>query len=301
MSKLYDALKQTTDEIQPLRCTPSAQIRPQALSAANSMAPRGSAADGRTFDLAGAASLRHASEAPANLAVRHSISDAFLAANGEEHFLALASAVYSFGSQPGKRVILVTSSVRGEGKSFVSLNLGARLPRISMPTLLIDADLRAPSPYHGLNSPSVNGLLTYFEGRAEFGDCVHETSIPGLSIVPTGGASRAPLQAFVSARMNEFVAIVRERARDHCILVDSPPGLSAPEARLFKNFVDATLIVVAANRTPRAAVTRTVELLKDIPTLGLVLNWYKPPRSAVSYGYYEPTYGDDRGGKRRRA
>ena len=223
-----------------------------------------------------------------------------LAAGGDEHFLALACTVQSFVSQPGKRVILVTSSVRGEGKSFVTLNLGARLPRISMPTLLIDADLRMPSRYHGLNSPSVNGLLTYFEGRADFADCVHETSVPGLSIIPSGGVSRAPLQAFVSARMNEFVPIVRELSRDHCILVDSPPGLSAPEARLFRNFVDATLIVVAANRTPRAAVTRTVELLKDIPTLGLVLNWYKPPRSAESYGYYGPIYGDNRGALPRR-
>jgi len=299
MSKIYDALKKAPEEAQASRSSPS-PVRTQALFAAGGAALRSPAADGRTPE-AGAATLRNLNETVAASATnRHAIASDVLAANGEEHFLALASTVQSFASQPEKRVILVTSSLRSEGKSFVTLNLGARLAQISIPTLLIDADLRVPSQYHGLNSPSVNGLLTYFEGRAAFDDCVHETSIPGLSIVPSGGISRAPLQAFVSARMSEFIAIIKERAREHCVLVDSPPGLSAPEARLFRNFVDATLIVVAANRTPRAAVTRTIDLLKDIPTLGLVLNWYKPPRSAESYGYYEPI-PRERGATRRRA
>jgi capsular exopolysaccharide synthesis family protein len=258
------------------------------------VALEGSAAEGQKPETAADKSFKSSSHSSAANGSRHTIANEMLASNGEESFLSLAYAVRSFVCQGEKRIILVTSSLRGEGKSFLTLNLAARLARISLPTLLIDADLRLPSQYHGLNSPSVKGLLTYLEGRADFDDCVHETSIPGLSIIPSGGTSRAPLEAFVSNRMNSFIAVIKERFRDHCVLVDSPPGLSAPEARLFKDFVDATLIVVAANRTPRGAVTKTITLLKDIPTLGLILNRYKPLRSMEYYGYYEPVSGDRR-------
>jgi capsular exopolysaccharide synthesis family protein len=283
MSTAYEALNNTADDSQPITTTRVGRDHDSSVAGAQ---PPGFAGTAQ-------GPIGKMARKGYDICLRLN-EDEIVPSDVEESFLALASTIRPSVAQTDKRVILVTSSVRGEGKSFIALNLSASLARMSMPTLLIDADLRVPASYEVVFPPNQHGLLTYLEGRADFSDCLFSTSVPGLSIVPSGGGSRAPLQHFASARMKDFVANIQASARDHCILIDSPPGLSVPEVRLFRDFVDASLIVVAANRTPRAVVGKTLELLKDIPTLGLVMNRYKPPHSAESYySHQSPTCDDD--------
>jgi capsular exopolysaccharide synthesis family protein len=286
MSKIYEALKKASEESQGVQSAAHSQTGAMPGPTITTEMPANSLLEPQTRKQASARLQRNESETvSANGKDRDYlplVNDA-RAVSAEEYFLSLAAAIRSSISDGGKRVVLVTSAMRCEGKSFVTRNLAASLVRISMPTLVIDADLRAPSNHFNLNLSSANGLLTFLEGRAVFSDCVHETSLPGLSILPSGGISRAPLETFASARMNELIANIRNSVHDHCVLVDSPPGLSVPDVHLFKHFVDGALIVVAANRTPRAAVTKMLELLREIPVLGLVLNSYTPSLSAKTY------------------
>ena len=207
-------------------------------------------------------------------------------ARAEEHFLALSTTVKTAAIENGKRVLLLTSAVRGEGKSFVAMNLGTNLAKLGVPTLLLDADLRAPCKYPFLRKPSSDGLLGFLDKGAPFAACVCESTVPLLSIIPSGGVSSAPLQAFTRSRMRDLVASLREFAASGVVLLDTPPGLIAPEVKFLTSFVDAALLVVAANRTPRSSVAAVLELLGGTSVLGIILNQWKPVGSG--YRYYHP-------------
>jgi capsular exopolysaccharide synthesis family protein len=201
-------------------------------------------------------------------------------ARAGEQFQVLRARLEAFATEHDRRVILITSALQGEGKSFVALNLAATLARPASPVLLVDADLRTPSLHRCFNLPSLRGLLDYLQGDATFEKCLHETSFPGLRLVPAGGISCSAPESFAGPRMREFIHSAQGLQPPHYVLIDVPAALAAAETQILTRLVEATLVVVAANTTPRDAVLKTLDILRDAPTLGIVFNRFEPSYSA---------------------
>jgi capsular exopolysaccharide synthesis family protein len=196
-----------------------------------------------------------------------------------EPFHLLALNLQTWVIENRKRCLTVTSALSGEGKSFISLNLAASLAMLGNRVLLIDADLRRPTLHYSFNIAPGRGLMQYLNGECEFDACLHSTPISGLTLIAAGGTSQRPTELFARPLADTFIKKAHALSPEHYILIDSPAASVVPEPQIINRLAEAALFVVAANRTPREIVKRSLESLADTSLYGLVLNRFEPQLS----------------------
>jgi succinoglycan biosynthesis transport protein ExoP len=184
------------------------------------------------------------------------------------------------------QVVLVTSSIAGEGKSKLAANLAIVLAQLNARVLLVDADLRCPSLHRELGLPPATGL-----GAALTRDAVPEIHphphCSSLSVLCGSTIPPLPSELLGSKPMADL--LTRWRTEYDFILLDSPPVLPVTDARILSRMCDATLLVARYGFTSRQAVQRSHQLVhQQLPShavLGAVLNAVSN-RSADYYEYY---------------
>jgi capsular exopolysaccharide synthesis family protein len=203
---------------------------------------------------------------------------------------ALTSILFSGQNGDRPRVIVFTSPNPGEGKSTVVSNLGIALAEINQRVLLIDGDLRKPRLQEIFSLPAQTGLSDLLRQRQPFNGTpveglVVETGVPGLYVLPSGKESGASTTLLYSPRVGELLQLLRQNF--DTILIDTPPMLHIPDARVLGRLADAVILVVRANRTTRDATRAAYQRLAEDGTqvLGTILNDWNPKR-APGYGYY---------------
>ncbi|RRB04250.1 GumC family protein [Larkinella rosea] len=184
------------------------------------------------------------------------------------------------------QVLLFTSSISGEGKSFLSLNVAVSLALVGRPTLIMDMDLRRPKLHKALNMLNFRGSSSYLTGEATLDEVLQQ--VPGfenLFIISCGPIPLNPSELLSGPRLQKLIEEVRMRFDN--IVIDSPPIGLVTDAQLIGPFADATLYAVRHNVTNRAYL-KLVDLLyeeKRFPKLNIVLNSVKNKYS-YDYRYY---------------
>ena len=279
MSKIYEALKKAERE-------QAAEKTTNGISSEHAMPD---SAPGALVESRAPEEQRIIRNAPSSAPKEH--TPGLLRCDGQpnratDEFQVLSILVQELAIEKNQRVVLISSSMPNEGKSFVSLNLAASLARLGNSVTLIDGDLRTPTLDTAFKITRNTGLLGYLLGKADLASCVSKTSIPGLQLVTTGGSTNSASELFAGSGMRSFLAAVKRADPSGLILMDSAPILAASETRILAAMADALIVVVGANQTPRATVSRALAMVKDIPLLGLVLNRFEPPYSRrIEYGY----------------
>ena len=181
------------------------------------------------------------------------------------------------------RSFVVTSGLRAEGKSTVSVNLAQVLAGAGTRVCLIDADMRKPSvcQYLGLDEPV--GLSDVLIGRLDVNDAMHHPS-EELAILPAGKTPPNPSELLASAHMRALLE--RLTGEYDVVLLDSPPVLEVTDAALLSTIAGGTLLCVAAGKTTRRGVDAALEALHTAggEVSGLVLTMQRG-RDAAGYGY----------------
>ncbi len=203
------------------------------------------------------------------------------------------------GGGAGRQVIAVTSSLAGEGKSTVAVNLAVALAETSSRVLLVDADLRRPSVASRLGLEGAAGLTTVLLGEADVADVVQGWGRTGLDVLPSGILPPNPTELLASPAMHRLLDDVRGRY-DH-VVVDCPPLLPVADGTVLATLVDGTLLLANATRVRRHQLAESVRSLGRVsaPVLGVVLN--QVHRSRSTYGYAAdapPAPADQRPGVR---
>ena len=205
------------------------------------------------------------------------------------------------GSRP--RVMVVTSANAAEGKSTVVSNLGIAIAEVNQKTLLVDADLRKPRLHDIFNLKNDRGLSEVLRSKDPVaalldGGIIQETDIPDLYVLTSGAATSAATSLLYSNRMPELIQKLRTEFES--ILIDTPPMLQIPDARVLGRMVDRVVLVTRAGKTTRAAAIAARQRFAEDGTrmLGTILNDWNPKRSPNGYygnynGYY---YGGYRNG-----
>jgi capsular exopolysaccharide synthesis family protein len=192
------------------------------------------------------------------------------APNLTEQYRRMAAALHHAQLVQGTKVLMVTSAMPGDGKSYTATNLALTLSESYRRTvLLIDADLRRPSLHEIFRVPNVSGLN---EGlKASDDEPLSALKITEtLTLLPAGRPEPDPMGGLSSPRM---ARIIQEgAARFDWVLIDTAPiGLLA-DAHLLATTVDGALLVVRANQTPYAEVAKALEALGRERVFGVVLN-----------------------------
>jgi exopolysaccharide/PEP-CTERM locus tyrosine autokinase len=195
-----------------------------------------------------------------------------------------------FARAPDKpRTIMVTSALPGDGKTYVSANLGVSLALgIDEHVLMVDCDLRRPNLHNLLTYPNSFGLHEYLLGQRRLPDLIARTEIAKLSFLPAGHPPPNPSELLSSHRMEEFIQEVRNRYDDRFIIIDSPPSQIAAEVTTLAKYVDGIVFVIMASSTSRKLIQNSIYKLGKEKILGVVLNGYN--QSHKSYKKYYNRY-----------
>ncbi|AAZ25579.1 putative exopolysaccharide biosynthesis protein [Colwellia psychrerythraea 34H] len=189
-------------------------------------------------------------------------------------------------------LIMVTSSLPNEGKTYVAINLALSIALEQNKTvLLIDADVLRPSLHRELEFESKKGLLEYLLSEvSSLSDIIYSTNIDNLKLVPAGKPHHLTNELLASERMESLAKELAERYPDRIVIFDCPPIIGVTETPLLSDLVGQALIVVEESKTKTEDLKTAVSQLNSDIALGLVMN--KTIRSKKDvYGYYGYGYG----------
>ena len=185
------------------------------------------------------------------------------------------------------KVVGVTSAMPGEGKTVTTVNLALAAARANPERriLLIDADLRRGQVAQVLGVRGRPGLSELLSGECEVRDLVRRFHATRMAVITAGGTPEEPTQALASARMKQFVKLVREHFDE--VYMDLPPTLPFADATILGHQVDGLLMVVRAHVTQASSVTQAVDQLAGAPVLGCVLNGAELNDTPYLKNYYQ--------------
>lgn len=192
-------------------------------------------------------------------------------------------------------LIMVTSSVPGEGKSFTAINLAISIAaELDNTVMLVDADVARPSVLRVLGLPAGPGLLDLLlNDSAELSSMLLKTNIDKLSILPSGTPHARATEMLASDAMTNLLADMAKRYSDRIIIFDSPPLLLTTEARVLASHMGQIVMVVQAEKTLRSDVQDALATIEACPVKLMVLNQARTTASGgYGYGYgYSKGYG----------
>ena len=189
---------------------------------------------------------------------------------------------------PHGNLIMVGSSVPGEGKTFTSLNLALSIVQeLDYTVLLVDADVAKPHISRVLELDDKPGLIDVLcDDTLDLQEVLISTDIEGLRILPAGPVHRQSTELLASERMATLVADMSERYPDRVLVFDTPPLLATTEAQVMSGLMGQVLLVVRAGLTPQQAVLQSLETLGPRAGVNIVLNQVRGAWSDDYYGYY---------------
>ncbi len=228
-----------------------------------------------------------------------------------EAFRTLRSSLSLLGSEDQRRLILVTSAIPSEGKTFTSTNLAAAFATQGLRTLLIDADLRRPALSASLVDRNIRkeddfrGLTDVLSNLCKPEEAIRETRIANLFLLPSGRRAPNPAELLGQASMTQLMHTMADQYDR--VIVDSAPVNAVGDTLCLAPQVHAVCLVVRFGKTQRRATLRALTVLQNVGArmAGLVMN-RMPSRRGASYYYYyygdpytsDSVYGEGKKGKK---
>ncbi len=190
------------------------------------------------------------------------------------------------------KTILVTSSIPGEGKSFISANLAISFTQTDKKVLIVDCDMRKGRQHRIFKLSNTKGLSNLLiDDMTNYKDYINKTSIKNLYIITRGTVPPNPSELLNSNKNSELIKILRSKF--DIIIFDGVPCNGLPDSIIMSKLVDKVLIVSSESVTPRSVLESTKKQLKNVeaPVAGDVLN--NVNRKNSKYGKYYGYYGDN--------
>ena len=191
------------------------------------------------------------------------------------------------GAATNNHVIMVTSSVPGEGKTFTALNLAISLSaERDLFVLLIDADSNRRSLGKLLDMDQEVGLVDLLAGGdLKIHDIIHRTNLPNLSFMPAGRPHPLGPELLSSKQMVGLMRDIGARYADRVIIIDTSPVLATTEGLVLSSYVGQTLVVVEKDVTTKKDLQRTLKFLQECPNVSCILNKITIDFDQHEYGY----------------
>lgn len=208
-----------------------------------------------------------------------------------EGYRVLRTALDYSWSEKGARVIVVTSTSPGEGKTLTSINLALTLASADGKVLLVDGDLRKPQVHTVLKLQKRPGLSDVLVGQAKVADAVQTVPQTHLSLLAAGTHVPSPADLMTTQVLDGLIQGLRNVY--NWIVIDTPPVAAVADALILARATDGVVVVVGAEMVPRGAVRHTLERVNEAGAriLGVVLNRAQTRRRSYYGRYYGHYYG----------
>lgn len=191
-------------------------------------------------------------------------------------------------------LILVTSSIPGEGKTYTAINLALSIAQERDHTvLLVDCDVSKRGTSRMLGLSDKPGLVDVLEDESfSIADAILRTDVPELCLVPAGSRHDFVTELLASQKMSDFVSELAERYDDRVIIFDGPPLLPTPEAQILVELAGQVVFVIETGKTPQTIVEEALKMIPGDQATGIVMN--KSEGLSARGGYYYGYYGSEK-------
>ena len=210
-----------------------------------------------------------------------------------EAFLTLHSALRLKPEAKDAKCILTTSTIPGEGKSFVTTNVALTFAAHGEKVVIVDCDLRKPNIHKTLQLENTKGVIDIVGGTGTIDDVVLKDVAPNLDVIPTGGRAKNPTHVLNSRSFEQMVTDLRKKYDR--VFFNTPPLAAVSDAMVILPLMDGALFSIFFNKVRRkAAQFATKKLLEsNVPVFGAVLNGLNLAVSGYYYAqYYDKSYKD---------
>jgi capsular exopolysaccharide synthesis family protein len=219
-----------------------------------------------------------------------------------ESFRALRTNLQYIMRNKDQKVICISSTIVGEGKTFCAVNLASIIAQANKKTLLVNLDLRKPRIHKIFNVENDKGLSTYLINRSSYEDIIFPTHVNNLYIAPSGPVPPNPAELIETPRMDEF--ITKAKNDFEVIILDTPPIAIVTDALLLTHFSDAFIFVIRQNYSTKPVLQLVDDLYhkRSLNNVGILINDVKVNsyygynrRYSYGYGYYGYGYSNSEG------
>lgn len=191
------------------------------------------------------------------------------------------------------KILLITSSTPGEGKSTIVANLAISVGYTGKRVLIIDCDLRKPTIHKKIGISNLKGLTNVLIGETKLNEVIHRNGeLDALHILTSGPIPPNPSELLGSNKMEDFLESLKDEY--DMVIIDSPPVGLVTDAAILSTKVDGVLLVTAAGKTEIEVIKRSQGLLEKVKAniIGVILNKVDiKGKSYYKYGYHE-YYGE---------
>ena len=209
-----------------------------------------------------------------------------------EAFRAVRTSILLSSADHPPRVVLITSSRKGEGKTTLSSNLALTISGTVKSAIIIDCDLRRSSVHKMFNIDKDSpGLVEYLTGQAPLSDVIYKSASDKLFVLPAGIKPPNPAELLGSHKMQELIGTLRSTYE--FVLIDSPPVLPVTDAVILSKMVDGVIMVVRGQKTENSVAKETRNRILQVggKILGVILNGVDV-KKGQHYYYYRDSYSE---------
>jgi succinoglycan biosynthesis transport protein ExoP len=210
-----------------------------------------------------------------------------------EAFRTLHSSLRLKDESKNAKAFLTTSTVPGEGKSFMTTNLAMTFAAHGEKVVIVDCDLRKPNVHKSLGLENSRGVIDIVSGRYSLDEVTVKNFQPNLDVVVAGGRAKNPTQILNSKGFEQLIAELRKRYDR--VFIDTPPLAAVSDALIILPLVDGSLFTIFFNKVRRKAAQFSAKSLLEanVPNFGAILNGLNLAVSGYYYAqYYDKSYKD---------
>ncbi len=211
------------------------------------------------------------------------ISEAFRSIRTNLQFISIES---------GSKVMAVTSTISGEGKTFNAINLAGVIAFSGKKVVILDLDMRKPKIHLGFNVENNHGISTLLIGKDKAEDCIIKSGLPNLDFITAGPIPPNPAELIISPYMDSLITYLRNIYE--IIIIDTPPvGIVSDGIPIIQK-ADYPIYILRANYSRKMFITQINKLMLEnkVKNLSIILNGVEMSRLKYGYGYgYSYGYG----------
>ena len=202
-----------------------------------------------------------------------------------ESFRSLRTNIQYLAAEKEKKIITVTSSVGGEGKTFITMNLAAIFALSGHKTILIGGDLRKPKLHEDFILDTSKGLSSYLINKSSLSDIIKKTEIEFLDVIPSGPTPPNPAELLDSPKMKELI-INLNKTYDY-VIIDTPPIGLVTDGVILMQQTDINLYIIRHNfsKSKTLSIINNLYNQEQVKNVHLIINDFKYTESGYGYGY----------------
>ncbi|MEO6902261.1 MAG: polysaccharide biosynthesis tyrosine autokinase [Bacteroidia bacterium] len=209
-----------------------------------------------------------------------------------ESFRSIRTNLQFISNEPGPKIIALTSTISGEGKTFVAINLAGIIAFSDKKVLIIDLDMRKPKIHIGFNAENVKGMSTLLIGKDTIESAIQKSHLENLDFITAGPIPPNPSELIISSKMDEILAYLKTKY--DVIIIDNPPvGLVSDGISMIQK-ADYPIYIFRADYSKRNFIQNVDRLFNEvgIKKLSIILNGVDVDRKNYGYNYgYGYGYG----------